>query len=191
MFTGRLIYLMGPSGAGKDSLIALIKHKAELPLLLPSRYITRTVNAAELEQHQFMTPEAFAAAEQAGEFACSWRANGHAYGLGLDVYTGLEQGKMVLINGSRAHYKALPEALPEALQAACVPVYLHVGSEVQTQRLLQRGRENSAEVAERVARSQVLAQALPEGCVKLNAEQSLEAVYADFKQQVWQRECAA
>lgn len=43
-----------------------------------------------------------------------------------------------------------------ALQAACVPVYLHVGSEVQTQRLLQRGRENSAEVAERVARSQVL-----------------------------------
>ena len=88
MFTGRLIYLMGPSGAGKDSLIALIKHKAELPLLLPSRYITRPVNAAELEQHQFMTPEAFAAAEQAGKFACSWRANGHAYGLGLDVYTG-------------------------------------------------------------------------------------------------------
>ena len=71
MFTGRLIYLMGPSGAGKDSLIALIKHKAELPLLLPSRYITRPVNAAELEQHQFMTPEAFAAAEQAGQIACS------------------------------------------------------------------------------------------------------------------------
>ena len=66
MFTGRLIYLMGPSGAGKDSLIALIKHKAELPLLLPSRYITRPVNAAELEQHQFMTPETFATAEQAG-----------------------------------------------------------------------------------------------------------------------------
>ncbi len=187
MFTGRLIYLMGPSGAGKDSLIAHIKLKNELPLLLPSRYITRPVNAAELEQHQFMTPEAFAAAEQAGEFACSWRANGHAYGLGLDVYTGLEQGKMVLINGSRAHYKSLPEAL----QAACVPVYLHVGSEVQTQRLLQRGRENTAQVAERVARSQVLAQALPEGCVKLNAEQSLDAVYADFKQQVWHKECAA
>lgn len=60
---------MGPSGAGKY-LIALIKHKAERPLLLPSRYITRPVNAAELEQHQFMTPEAFAAAEQVGEFAC-------------------------------------------------------------------------------------------------------------------------
>ena len=64
MFAGRLIYLMGPSGAGKDSLIAHIKLKNELPLLLPSRYITRTVNAAELEQHQFMTPEAVAAAER-------------------------------------------------------------------------------------------------------------------------------
>ena len=83
MFTGRLIYLMGPSGAGKNSLIALIKHKAELPLLLPSRYITRPVNATELEQHQFMTPEAFAAAEQAGDSerrvvpAQSRRVHGH------------------------------------------------------------------------------------------------------------------
>ena len=56
---------------------------------------------------------------------------------------------------------------------------------------MQRGRENTAQVAERVARSQVLAQALPEGCVKLNTEQSLDALYADFKQQVWHKECAA
>ena len=184
MLTGRLIYLMGPSGAGKDSLIALIKHKAELPLLLPTRYITRPVNAAELEQHVYVAPEAFAAAEAAGEFACAWHANGLAYALGKEVYAGLEQGKMVLVNGSRAHYKALPDSL----QAASIPVYLHVGSEVQTQRLMQRGRENSAQVAERVARSQALAQALPEGCIKLNAEQALEQVYADFKQQIWQTE---
>lgn len=183
MFTGRLIYLMGPSGAGKDSLIALIKNKAELPLLLPSRYITRPVDAAELEQHQFMAPEAFAAAEQAGVFACSWRANGHAYGLGLDVYKGLEQGKMVLINGSRAHYPSLFQQL----KTVCVPVYLHVGKDVQTRRLLQRGRESYAEVIERVERSQILNQSLPADCIKLDAEKNLEDVYADFKQRVWKQ----
>lgn len=178
-----LIYLMGPSGAGKDSLIAHIKAANELLLHIPTRYITRPVQHNDVEQHIYMTLEAFDQAEQEQRFACSWRANGHAYALDVSLHQDLDAGKLVLINGSRAHYPKVAQNL----QVACIPVYLHISSEVQTQRLWQRGRENKAQIAERVARSQVLAQALPKNCISINAEQPIAQVYADFKQVIAQQ----
>lgn len=177
MLTGRLIYLMGPSGAGKDTLIRFIDERQELPIYLPKRFVTRPVNPNQPEHHIALTPAEFANMLAAGEFSCHWRANGYDYGLGLDVTEALQKGLWVLINGSRAHY----QRLPPKLQDAAVPVYLDVSAEVQLQRLLARGREQLDDIVARIARSNMLAAQLPAQCLHINAEQSVAQVYADFK----------
>lgn len=42
---GKLIWLMGPSGSGKDSLLAELRQQEQAQLLVAHRYITRAANA--------------------------------------------------------------------------------------------------------------------------------------------------
>ena len=39
--TGKLIWLVGPSGSGKDSLLAALRQREHPQLLVAHRYITR------------------------------------------------------------------------------------------------------------------------------------------------------
>lgn len=182
MVTGRLIYLMGPSGSGKDTLIHQLKNHLPEEIYVPHRYITRPVNEAQLEQHIYMTLEAFSAAKHDGLFAFHWQANGYQYAIGQEIKVALDAGKMVLINGSRAHF----QDLDAVWQNLCVPVYLAVSAEVQKARLLARERETLAQIEVRVARSMELLNQLPDECVVLDASQSVEAVYQQFIEQMQQ-----
>ena len=58
---GQLVYVMGPSGAGKDSLIAWLKDHLppHLPLHLARRTITRPIRHGD-EQHHSVSEQAFA-----------------------------------------------------------------------------------------------------------------------------------
>ena len=47
---GRLIWLMGPSGSGKDSLLSALRQREHPQLLVAHRYITRAANAGS-ENH--------------------------------------------------------------------------------------------------------------------------------------------
>ena len=88
----RLIYLMGPSGAGKDSLL-----QAARPLLearggrIARRVITRSAEAVG-EEARSVTLEAFERLEEQGAFAMSWRANGLAYGIPRQIDDWLAAG---------------------------------------------------------------------------------------------------
>lgn len=42
---GKLIWLMGPSGSGKDSLLAELRLREQTQLLVAHRYITRDASA--------------------------------------------------------------------------------------------------------------------------------------------------
>ena len=77
---GRLVLVVGPSGAGKDTLIAAGRAAlGEDPrFVFPRRVVTRPAVAA-LEDHESVSPEAFAAARQAGAFALDWEAHGLCY----------------------------------------------------------------------------------------------------------------
>ena len=101
---GRLIYLAGPSGAGKDSLIGyLARHLPPgAPVRFAQRVITRDVQAGG-EAHAAAVPEDFARREARGEFALVWRANGQAYGITREILAWLAAGDTVVVNGSRAH----------------------------------------------------------------------------------------
>ena len=77
--SGRLFAIVGPSGAGKDTLIqgALAVRPG---LSVVRRVITRPTSAGG-EDFEGVTAAAFAARSKAGEFALTWQAHGLSYGI--------------------------------------------------------------------------------------------------------------
>jgi ribose 1,5-bisphosphokinase len=151
--SGRFIAVVGPSGAGKDSLMqALSRRRPEI--LCVRRVITRHPDAGG-EDFEAVSPAIFAARAAAGDFALHWQAHGLSYAIPASVAQALQTGRDVLANLSRA-------VLPEADRVFDDLRVLHVTArpEVLANRLKGRGRETPAEVARRLARP---APALPHG----------------------------
>ena len=146
--SGRLIFLIGPSGSGKDSLLEQSREPlAAAGVEIARRVITRSAEAKGEAAHG-VTPERFEAMRAAGEFAMHWQANGLEYGIPAQVDQWLAQGHSVLVNGSRAYLPQARLRYPDLL-AVC----LVVKPEVLRERLLARGRETPQEIDERLARS--------------------------------------
>jgi ribose 1,5-bisphosphokinase len=151
--TGRIYAVVGPSGAGKDTLMTAAA--AALPdLMLVQRVITRPAEAGG-EAFDGVTAATFQARKAAGEFALDWVAHGLCYGIPASVEADLEAGRDVMFNGSRA-------ALPQAQARFPGLSVLHVTAPVAVlaDRLSARGREARADIARRLARA---GYALPEG----------------------------
>lgn len=149
MTTGRLIYCMGPSGAGKDSLLDWLR--ARLPRPCPVHWAQRTISRAATsggEAHESVSTATFAALCSEHAFALHWQANGLGYGVRHAQLAPLAQGHWVLLNGSRAY---LPEALVRFPDL--VAVHITACPQVLRERLLSRGRETREEVEARVQRA--------------------------------------
>src|SRR4051812_37972890 len=78
---GRLILLVGPSGAGKDTLLGLAKAACadDSNIVFPRRLITRAASASE--DNEEVSGDAFRQALARGEYAMHWEAHGHCYAL--------------------------------------------------------------------------------------------------------------
>ncbi|MGO3999976.1 phosphonate metabolism protein/1,5-bisphosphokinase (PRPP-forming) PhnN [Pseudomonas fluorescens] len=149
---GRLVYLMGPSGSGKDSLIDAARDAlAQLNCVVARRVITRSAESAG-ESAFGVSVEAFADLVRAGAFAMSWRANGLGYGIPVEIDQWLAEGRHVLVNGSREYLPQAQERYP-----TLIPVLLSVRSDVLRQRLMSRGREGIEEIEARLARNALFA----------------------------------
>jgi ribose 1,5-bisphosphokinase len=151
--TGRFYAVVGPSGAGKDTLREAAAER--LPgLHLARRVITRPASAGG-EDFEGVSEAEFDARLAAGDFALHWAAHGLRYGVPATVNTVLGQGRPVLCNLSRA-------VLPQAAARFPGMAVLHVTArpEVLAERLAGRGRETVEEIARRLARQGA---ALPEG----------------------------
>lgn len=169
---GRLVYLMGPSGAGKDSLIDAARPElARHNVAIARRVITRSAEAKG-EDAQGVSPERFEQMSAAGDFALHWQANGLSYGIPAQIDDWLEQGRTVLINGSRAYLPIARQRYPDLLA-----VLLSVDPQVLRQRLLARGRESLEDIERRLARSQQLAVA-DQGVYLLDNSSRLEDAVA-------------
>lgn len=145
---GRLIYLIGPSGSGKDSLIEAARSQlAAAGVEIARRVITRSAEATG-EAAQSVTPQRFEAMRAAGEFAMHWQANGLEYGIPKQVDIWLAQGRSVLVNGSRGYLPEVRRRYPNLLA-----VRLEVDPAVLRARLVARGREAAQEIDQRLARS--------------------------------------
>ena len=145
---GRLIYLIGPSGSGKDSLLEAVREPfAARDGRIARRVITRSAEATG-EAAQAVSVEQFEQMQAQGEFALSWFANGLHYGIPQAIDQWLAEGHDVLVNGSRGH---LPQAL-ERYRDLLV-VLLEVDQAILRRRLLARGREPIEEIDARLARN--------------------------------------
>jgi ribose 1,5-bisphosphokinase len=145
---GRLIYLIGPSGSGKDSLLdAAREPMAARGCRIVRRVITRSAEAKG-EAAQAVSVERFDQMQAQGAFALSWSANGLHYGIPNEIDQWLADGHDVLINGSRGH---LPQA--RARYPDLLVVLLSVDQAVLRQRLLARGRESAEEIEARLGRN--------------------------------------
>lgn len=164
---GRIIWLMGASGSGKDSLLSALRERECAMLLVAHRYITRPFNAGN-ENHIALSDSEFLQREAQGLFALSWQANGHRYGIGQEIDLWLAAGFNVVVNGSRAHLKQAQARYRERLLAVC----LHVSRDVLQARLQARGRESTGQIAARLARAAQYA-SLPPDCRVLNNDGSL------------------
>ncbi|KEY57907.1 ribose 1,5-bisphosphokinase [Serratia sp. DD3] len=158
-----LIYLMGASGSGKDSLLELLRAETTAGPLVAHRYITRP---AELggENHIALSEAEFMHRRAQKLFALDWQAHQYHYALGIEIDLWLRQGNDVVVNGSRAH---LPQALSR-YGSQLLPVCLQVSPTVLRQRLEQRGRENVAQIEQRLLRAANYQQSLPVSCHRLD-----------------------
>jgi phosphonate metabolism protein PhnN/1,5-bisphosphokinase (PRPP-forming) len=146
---GTLVLVVGPSGAGKDSLIdgARKALAGDRRFAFVRRVITRPAEAGG-EAHEAATPTEFAARRAAGGFVLSWQAHGLDYGIPASVADDLAAGRHVIANVSRAVVAEAAAASPPVLV-----VEVTAPPEVLAARLAARGRETAADVAGRLARA--------------------------------------
>jgi ribose 1,5-bisphosphokinase len=78
---GRLVLVVGPSGAGKDTVIngARAALASDPRIVFPRRVVTRPSSASE--DHDSLSDKAFDCAVSNGAFALHWEAHGHKYGV--------------------------------------------------------------------------------------------------------------
>ncbi|MBN2856462.1 MAG: phosphonate metabolism protein/1,5-bisphosphokinase (PRPP-forming) PhnN [Halothiobacillaceae bacterium] len=150
--SGTLFYVIGASGAGKDSLLRGARAQLATEnvmgknVIFAHRYITRPVELAG-ENHIALSPQEFHARQAAGLFAMHWHSHELDYGLGIEINLWLERGLNVVMNGSRAYLDEAARLYPHNL----VPVLVRVAPAVLRARLQARGRETPAQIEERLA----------------------------------------
>jgi ribose 1,5-bisphosphokinase len=144
---GGVVLVVGPSGAGKDTLLRLVRERlaSDGRFFFPRRVVTRPSDASE--DHASLSTQAFEEAIERGAFALHWQAHGHRYGIPAEVDALVREGKTVVFNASR-------HAIPIARRryAATLVVVVDVPVEVRAARLAARDREGPAEVLARLER---------------------------------------
>lgn len=153
----KLIYIMGPSGCGKDSLMAeaRLRLPAEAPVVFAHRYITRPADAGG-ENHVALSRDEFQLRLSRGLFALSWQSHGFAYGVGREIDIWMKAGLSVVVNGSRGALSAALKAYPNLL-----PVLVEVPEEILRQRIGERGREDATDMERRLARARMSVPEVP------------------------------
>jgi ribose 1,5-bisphosphokinase len=147
---GRLVLVVGPSGAGKDTLIARARAacRDDATVVFPRRIVTRPASA--FEDNEVMSQQAFDQAAARGAFAFWWGAHGHNYGIPLSVDFDIEASRTVVCNVSRTVVGAV-----RARYAHVVAVLITAPREVLAARLAARDRSSDGSIEQRVGRSEI------------------------------------
>ncbi len=144
---GKIFYIMGASGAGKDSLIRYAsKHlDNQKSIMFAKRYITRCADIGEYGNHIHISPRDFDLLLKKNHFAMYWNRHGFQYGIGKEIDRWLEKGKSVVINGSRQYFSQALKDYP-GMHA----ILVKADRNLLLQRLQARQRESPKKIEERM-----------------------------------------
>lgn len=159
---GRLVLVVGPSGAGKDTLIGLIRAACadDGTIVFPRRVVTRAASSSEDNEH--LSPDEFRQARARDEFSMHWEAHGHCYGLPRAIDDDIRAKRTVVANVSRMVVDAMRHAYADVLV-----VSITAPPEILAARLAARARGSDGRVADRLSR-RVDADAAPPDVVIMN-----------------------
>ena len=145
---GRLILLVGPSGAGKDTLLGFAKAACaeDAKIVFPRRVVTR--EASSSEDNIALTPDEFREALARGDFAMHWEAHGHSYGLPRAIDDDIRAGRSVVVNVSRTVIEAARRAY-----ANVVVIAITAPPEVLAERIQMRARSTDGNSEQRLGRT--------------------------------------
>lgn len=145
---GRLVLVVGPSGAGKDTLLALAADQlaGDPRFVFPKRQVTREADL-QSEDHDFLSRLEFDRIHADGNCALSWEAHGFGYVIPQSVLEQVAAGRVAVCNGSR---RILPEA--KRKYPDCKVIVIDADRETRAQRLADRSRESRAEITARLDR---------------------------------------
>jgi ribose 1,5-bisphosphokinase len=144
---GRLVVVVGPSGAGKDTLIGLVRAACadRSDVVFPRRTVTR--EASVHEDNEPLAEAAFDAAASRGAFALWWHAHGLKYGLRNSIDADIRAGRTVIVNISRTVVDQVKQRYVNV-----VVVLVTAPAEVLAARLASRDRASDGVLAERLNR---------------------------------------
>ena len=139
-----LVLVVGPSGAGKDTLVNAARQAlaGDARFRFVRRVITRRSDPGG-EDHESVTPAQF----EARTFALQWQAHGLRYGIAADISVDLACGTVVVANVSRGVIAEAAERFPVRVIEVTAP------TDVLAARLATRGRETASDIAARLARA--------------------------------------
>ncbi|MDB5519567.1 MAG: phosphonate metabolism protein/1,5-bisphosphokinase (PRPP-forming) PhnN [Tardiphaga sp.] len=145
---GRLVLVVGPSGAGKDTLIGIAQAACadHGDVVFPRRVVTRAASSAEDNEH--ISLETFRLARARGDFAIHWEAHGHCYGLRSSLNDEIRAGRTVVANISRTVVQAMRSTYAEVSV-----VSITAPPEVLAERLAMRARSSDGQLADRLGRA--------------------------------------
>ncbi|NRG16945.1 phosphonate metabolism protein/1,5-bisphosphokinase (PRPP-forming) PhnN [Rhizobiales bacterium] len=146
---GRLVLVVGPSGAGKDTLMEGVRKAlgGDPACHFVRRLVTRDADPGS-EDHGTISRRDYEALASNGGAALHWEAHGHGYVLPVALDADIRAGKTVFANGSR---KMIGKAREK--YETVVTLLITAPREVLAERLLARGRETREEIARRLDRA--------------------------------------
>lgn len=147
---GYFFLVVGPSGAGKDSLMDGAKQQLSADAFVFAKRIVTRPPGMVGEDYESCPPEQFKQRQAAGEFLQTWQAHGYQYGLSKQLAKQQAQGRHIIANGSRSIVTRL-----NTMVANLVVIYVSAPMDVLAQRLAKRGRETAAEIKKRLERERL------------------------------------
>lgn len=149
---GRLILVVGPSGAGKDTLIGLVQAgcAGDSNVVFPQRVVTREASAHE--NNDAVSQTQFGQMLAHGDFAFQWEAHGLRYGLLNSLVDDIRAGHVVVVNVSRTIIEFARRSY-----ANVTVVLVTAPEEVLAERLTARARPSDGRLNDRLRRAVVTA----------------------------------
>lgn len=143
----RVILIVGPSGAGKDTLLrAARKRFSEISdLRFAKRYITRPPDVNE--DNYYVDKSGFELLEKGSFFVSTWRAHGNCYGIPRhELNPGTQKTTVTSISRS---------AIADFYTSPLRPITVNITAQpdVLERRLAARGRESIEDIRARLKRS--------------------------------------